>query len=270
MSTPLWIPATCLLLVLTTASQAATESGAAGFRIEVLVHKAASDSASIPVECLYGCAWDKQVIDCPAEAKECRVIIDGRFGIEPWSKDATGVQTVLPWSGTVCLGLLGGTNVRKVEAGSPAELAGIKTGDLFAGLNGVSLERPEDLHDMVKRMEAGQPFEATLKRNGMEIQVSGQFGIWTTAGCRPAAPELLALPGAELLPMAPFSIAIDDLTIPIELKCLEGCDLWRPMPVSACPPPTHSCTFRYTVHDRSGTQATEDATSEIRRGTGEK
>lgn len=262
MSTQLSIPVTSLLL-LTTTLQAETESSAAAsFRIEVLVHKDASAPACIPVQCLYGCAWDKQTIDCPAATKECRVIIDGRFGIEPWTKEAVGLQTVLPWSGTVCLGFTGGQIVRQVDAGSPAERAGIKTEDIFASFNGVTVEGPEDLREMIKRMEAGQPFEATLKRNGIEIQVNGHLGIHTTAGCRPADPELLAMPAAEMPAMAPFSLSIDDLRIPIELRCLEGCNLYRPTSIGPCPA-TQSCSTTYTMNEYPGSGATRDAPSNI-------
>ncbi len=151
MRTKLSILGTSFLLPMMTL-QAATESSVpASFRIEVLVRKVASTPASIPVECLYGCAWDKQTIECPAAIKECRAIIDGRFGIEPWTKEAAGVQAVLPLSGTVCLGVAtrnaqsaaeqgfsepdrsapAGAIAWQVDAGSPAEVAGIKTGDLF-------------------------------------------------------------------------------------------------------------------------------------------
>ena len=269
MSTKLSILATSFLLPMMTL-QAATESSVtASFRIEVLVHKVASAPASIPVECLYGCAWDKQTIECPAAIKECRAIIDGRFGIEPWTKEAVGVQTVLPWSGTVCLGVAtlnaqsaaergfsepdrsaaAGAIAWQVDAGSPAAVAGIKTGDLFTGFNGASVKRPEDLYDTVKHMKAGQPFETTLNRHGIEIQVSGHLGILTTAGCRPADPQLLAMPAAETLPITPFSIAIDDLKIPIELRCLEGCDSSHPVPIDCSS--TQSCSFTFTQQERA-------------------
>lgn len=247
------------MLLLSTTLQADDSSAAASFRIEVIVHKDTSAPTSIPIECPYGCAWDDRTIDCPAETKECRVIIDGRLGIEPWTKEAVGVQAVLPWSGTVCLGLVApnpepieldrsttsGAIVRRVETGSPAEVAGIKVGDLFGGFNGVRVRRAEDLHEAIQRAEAGQPFEATLNRNGEEIHVSGHLGIFTTAGCLPADPQLLAMPSAEPPPI-PFSISIPDLRIPIELRCLEGCDLWRSTPVAPCPPAT-SCSFTYNV-----------------------
>jgi hypothetical protein len=273
MSTKLSILATSLLLSTMTPSAATDSSAPAGFRMEVLVHNGSSVPASIPIECLHGCAWDKQIIDCPATTKECRVIIDGRFGIEPWTKEAAGPPPVLAWTGTVCLGLVAPNApstaeadtseqdrssvarviVRRVDAGSPAEVAGFKEGDLFAGFNGVTVKRAEDLHDIVQHKLAGEPFQATLNRNGTEIQVNGHLGIFTTAGCRPADPQLLAMPAAETLPMAPFSISIPDLRVPIELRCLEGCDLWRPTPVSPCPSP-QSCSFEYTLRGLSFTR----------------
>jgi membrane-associated protease RseP (regulator of RpoE activity) len=157
--------------LLPTPLQAAEPPAAASFRIEVFMRPQTSAPSTMPVECMRGCAWERQTIECPAESKECRAIIDGRFGIEPWSPELRGVEQVLPWNGTVCLGYAPGIItvedgrdaaflIRRVDAGSPAELAGLRAGDVLTSFNSQPV-RTDDPRAMLEGLEAGQAFEAT-------------------------------------------------------------------------------------------------------------
>lgn len=246
------------MLLLSTTLQAA-ESLPASFRIEMFIHNKTPCPTSVSVECLYGCAWDKQTIECPAETKECRAIIDGRFGVGPWSEALRGPeQPALPWSGSVCLGFNPGAPqgwepgvapvgvlIRRLDADSPAKLAGFQEGDVLTSFNATPVG-PEELHDMIQSLEAGQVFEATLKRDGALIHVTGQLGIWTSVGkCLPATAELLAMPPAKQEPMTPFSLFIDNFGN-TEIRCLEGCPWVRRMSLGACTP--QGCSVTLTVH----------------------
>jgi hypothetical protein len=246
-----------LILLLATTLQAA-EPAPANFRIEVLIHKQASGPTSTPIECLYGCAWQTQTIECPAETKECRVIIDGRFGVEPWSQELRGPETILPVSGSVCLGFgpgmprgtgehdaaPAGILVRRLEAESPARLAGFQDDDVLVSFNSqpVRIQEPFNPAEMFQGLTAGDKFEATLERNGALIQVTGHLGTRTSVGkCLPADPGLMAMPPMDITPETPFSLALDALEN-AEVRCLEGCPWVIPLRYSACPP-TQTCSF---------------------------
>ena len=246
------------VLLLLAATLQAAEPAPADFRIEVFIHKQTAAPTSTPIECLYGCAWQTQIIECPAETKECRVIIDGRFGVEPWTPELRGPETILPVSGSICLGFSpgmprvtgehdatpAGILVRRLEAESPARLAGFQEGDVLVSFNSqpVRIEEPYNPADMFQGLAAGDRFEATLDRNGALIQVNGHLGTRTSVGkCLPADPELLAMPPMDVTPGTPFSLALDALEN-AELRCLEGCPWVIPLRTSPCPP-THTCSF---------------------------
>ncbi len=60
--------------------------------------------------------------------------------------------------------------VRGVEAGSPAEAAGILEGDLLVAAGGKPIPDIDDLHDLLG--EAGLPLEVTLVRGSEERTVT--------------------------------------------------------------------------------------------------
>jgi S1-C subfamily serine protease len=64
--------------------------------------------------------------------------------------------------------------VKKVYAGTPAEKAGVRTGDQLIAVNGVQLaeENQEQLQVLMADMKPGKKFDYTLARNGKERNVS--------------------------------------------------------------------------------------------------
>jgi S1-C subfamily serine protease len=77
--------------------------------------------------------------------------------------------------------------VQKVVPGSPAEKAGIQTGDIFFALNGIEIANEKN-QEALKKARAdwkpGQTVGYTIKRNGTDHQIS------VTLGAMPA--DLLA------------------------------------------------------------------------------
>ena len=59
-----------------------------------------------------------------------------------------------------------GVLVTRVTAGSPAEEAGLKTGDVITRYAGAEVRSPRELQLLVERSEAGQPHEIELIRSG--------------------------------------------------------------------------------------------------------
>ncbi|MBP7147494.1 MAG: PDZ domain-containing protein [Acidobacteria bacterium] len=68
----------------------------------------------------------------------------------------------------------GATMVTRVIPGSPAESAGIRTGDRLAALNGVPIKKGNDeaLAKQRKDWKPGQSVTYTIQRDGMDRQVS--------------------------------------------------------------------------------------------------
>lgn len=61
-----------------------------------------------------------------------------------------------------------GAYVGRVRAGSPAELAGLRKGDVITALGGQSVSRADDLHRLVREMPKGRDLSLTYLRNGQE------------------------------------------------------------------------------------------------------
>jgi hypothetical protein len=272
-----------MLLLAATMLQAADASSGADFRIEVLVHQSAPGPKSIPVRC-NGCVWNAQTIECPAESKYCRVIVDARNGIEPAVAETGRSDEIRPVSGTVCLGLAtgrpqqadtssgtpAGLAVMEVVAGSPAELAGFKAGDLLTDLNSMPMRRGMELRGAVQKLAAGDGFDATVYRDNGPVFLRGRLGVMTTADkCMPADPELLAKPAVAgpAVAKAPFTLAFDDLG-EADLRCLSGCP-WR---TSAACQANFSCSFQIDQDgnaegsgaERGGVEGKDDAADFLR------
>ncbi len=60
----------------------------------------------------------------------------------------------------------GGLRVTKVGSKSPAEVAGIKEGDILLKLNNTVLEKREQMQDLLKEMSAGDELTLETERNG--------------------------------------------------------------------------------------------------------
>ena len=81
---------------------------------------------------------------------------------------------------SVGLAEVDGVLVRGVEEDSPADLAGIRQGDLIVALGGTPTPDVDDLHDALAK--AAFPFEVSLVRGAQELRVTA------SAPAAPAAP----------------------------------------------------------------------------------
>jgi S1-C subfamily serine protease len=68
-----------------------------------------------------------------------------------------------------------GLLVRAVEEGSPAERAGLRTGDLLVTAGGASLRTHDDLYDALDGLSAGGALAVQLVRGAEDIDVSVSF-----------------------------------------------------------------------------------------------
>lgn len=59
-----------------------------------------------------------------------------------------------------------------VLSGSPAELAGVKKGDILKTINGVEITSPKSLEDVNEQWTQGTPFRITLERNATPVTVT--------------------------------------------------------------------------------------------------
>ncbi len=61
-----------------------------------------------------------------------------------------------------------GAYVGRVRAGSPAEQAGLRKGDVITALGGQLVSRADDLHRLVREMPKGRDLSLTYVRKGQE------------------------------------------------------------------------------------------------------
>jgi serine protease Do len=75
--------------------------------------------------------------------------------------------------------LAGRVSVRSVHPGGPADVAGIKPGDEFVTVNGVSISRPGILESIIGRSYAGSRMTADVRRDGellkMEVELAWEL-----------------------------------------------------------------------------------------------
>ncbi len=62
-----------------------------------------------------------------------------------------------------------GAYVGRVRAGSPAEQAGLRTGDVITALGGQLVSRADDLHRLVREMPKGRDLSLAYVRKGQEL-----------------------------------------------------------------------------------------------------
>ncbi len=69
---------------------------------------------------------------------------------------------------------MGGYEVAKVIPGSPAEEAGIRSGDVLFAMNGIEIadENEEALMEVKKGLSPGKSLDYTIKRDGYDRQVT--------------------------------------------------------------------------------------------------
>lgn len=69
-----------------------------------------------------------------------------------------------------------GVLVNRVVAGSPAERAGLRKGDIISSVNGRSVESPEDLSDIVQSQSSGSNASVKINRRGAVQTLSVRLG----------------------------------------------------------------------------------------------
>jgi PDZ domain len=69
-----------------------------------------------------------------------------------------------------------GVEVDNVFAGSSAEALGIQPGDIIIQLNGVPISNGLDLREEIIRNREGDPVTAVIRRDGVDTELSGNFG----------------------------------------------------------------------------------------------
>ena len=67
---------------------------------------------------------------------------------------------------------LRGALVRRVYRGSPAEVAGVKPGDVIVAANGQRIDSGQGLHNMEGLLPVGQPVKLDLQRDGKLVSVT--------------------------------------------------------------------------------------------------
>lgn len=94
-----------------------------------------------------------------------------------------GPYAQLPEKGNGFLGLAtearptGGLRVTKVGSKSPAEVAGVKEGDFLLKLNGVPLEKREQMQELLKEMSAGDEVTLDTERDGKPKTFTLELGV---------------------------------------------------------------------------------------------
>jgi putative serine protease PepD len=77
----------------------------------------------------------------------------------------------------------GGAQVNQVQAGSPAQSAGLKTGDVITAVNGTAVNSTDQFIQTVDNYSPGNKVTLTVKRGGQQQQVQ------VTLGTRPATAQ---------------------------------------------------------------------------------
>ncbi len=75
-------------------------------------------------------------------------------------------------------GLNYGVIVTEVQKNSPAEKAGIKSGDIIIAVNGKKVEDPNDLQKYIMRNLPGTKVTITVVRDGKKINLKAKLGSW--------------------------------------------------------------------------------------------
>jgi serine protease Do len=71
-----------------------------------------------------------------------------------------------------------GVLISGVEAGSPADEAGLEDGDVIVAFNGNRVDDPDDLRDLVRDTEPGEKVEIEIVRDGETLTLELTLGEW--------------------------------------------------------------------------------------------
>jgi len=75
-------------------------------------------------------------------------------------------------------GLYYGVIITQVQKNSPAEKAGIKSGDIIVAVNGKKVEDPNDLQKYITRAGPQAKVRITVIRDGKKIKLTAKLGSW--------------------------------------------------------------------------------------------
>lgn len=129
-------------------------------------------------------------------------VIRGRIGVEiaPVTKDVAE---------SIGLGKPAGALVRNVEAGGPAEKAGIEPGDIITKVDGRTIERSSDLPRLVGGTKPGARAQLQVFRRGGYRDIAVVVGEFEPDRPRAAAqPD----PSASAAARSALGLAVSDLT----------------------------------------------------------
>ena len=71
-----------------------------------------------------------------------------------------------------------GLYVAFVETGSPAQLAGIKDGDVIVKIDGKTIKSPDDALKALSGKKQGDISVLTIDRGGKAIEIKVRLGVW--------------------------------------------------------------------------------------------
>jgi len=115
-----------------------------------------------------------------------------RYGEVRRPKLGVGISDVDPADAEVYrLDRPAGAEVVRVEAGSPAEKAGLRLGDVIVGVDGKGVASSGDLMELLARSEPGRPVTLDVIRYGERLRVRVELGAFEPAvkAARTAAAE---------------------------------------------------------------------------------
>lgn len=98
---------------------------------------------------------------------------------QPWE-----LPTPYPGSGPARLGVEytmteEGAEIVRVEDGSPAAEAGLRTGDIVTAVDGKAVNANHPLAERILAYNAGDEVTLTILRNGREQEIEVRLGAWT-------------------------------------------------------------------------------------------
>ncbi|MTJ81611.1 MAG: Do family serine endopeptidase [Telmatospirillum sp.] len=101
-------------------------------------------------------------------------ITTGGKAVRPWL-GATGQAVTSEMFQSLQLARPVGVLVNGVQAGSPAEQAGLKVGDVIVSVNGHEVDDPEGLRFRIATLTVGTTAQLTVSRGGQERQVQARL-----------------------------------------------------------------------------------------------
>jgi serine protease Do len=128
-------------------------------------------------------------------------VIRGRIGVQitPVTKDVAE---------SIGLGKPIGALVRSVEAGGPAEKAGVEAGDIITKVDGRAVDRSQDVQRMIGNTKPGSRVTLQLYRRG-----SYRDAVVTVGEFEPEAPRAQATPpDVPATPVKSLGLAVADLS----------------------------------------------------------